>query len=203
VSKKHRTPVAAIWTASILSVLFVALTSAPGVSIGGASAYTVGRLLHRDLLVPLLYCSDCFGSVRPRHAKMEQDGTMDLGPGLFKLTAVLSILCMALIFYLGVQPPNGLALNIAVGFLVLTAIVWFAFENRRFQGPPIGDVIAKRQAEIAAAERAIGENNRPTPALALPMASFWLFTDLDPAEARSAGFFCLTRSGRPCRVSRF
>ena len=30
-------------------------------------------------------------------------------------------------------------------------------EQRRFQGPPIGDMIAKRQAEIAAAERAVGE----------------------------------------------
>ena len=41
--------------------------------------------------------------------------------------------------------------------MIITGIVWFAFENRRFQGPQIGDVIAKRQAEIAAAERAVGE----------------------------------------------
>ena len=75
----------------------------------------------------------------------------------FKLFAVLSILAMALIFYLGIQPPNDWALSITVGFLILTGIIWFAFENRRFQGPPIGDVIAKRQAEIAAAEAAIGE----------------------------------------------
>jgi hypothetical protein len=27
----------------------------------------------------------------------------------------------------------------------------------RFPGPPIGDLIAKRQAELAAAERAVGE----------------------------------------------
>ncbi|MGE8063526.1 amino acid permease, partial [Pseudomonas sp. NPDC089569] len=44
------------------------------------------------------------------------------------------------------------ALYITIGFLVLTAIVWFGFEARRFQGPPVGDVILKRQAEIAAAE---------------------------------------------------
>ena len=31
------------------------------------------------------------------------------------------------------------------------------FENRRFQGPPIGDMIKKRQAEILAAEKAVGE----------------------------------------------
>ena len=47
--------------------------------------------------------------------------------------------------------------GITIGFLVLTAIVWIAFERNRFQGPPIGDVIAKRQAEIKAAEAAVGE----------------------------------------------
>jgi hypothetical protein len=44
---------------------------------------------------------------------------------------------------------------VTLGFLVLTGIVWFAFENRRFQGPPIGAAIAKRQAAIAAAEAAL------------------------------------------------
>jgi hypothetical protein len=32
-----------------------------------------------------------------------------------------------------------------------------AFENKRFQGPPIGDMIKKRRAEILAAERTVGE----------------------------------------------
>ena len=64
---------------------------------------------------------------------------------------------MALIFVLGIQPPNQWALYITVGFLVLTALVWFGFGSRRFQGPPIGDMIAKRQAAIAAAEKAVGE----------------------------------------------
>jgi hypothetical protein len=64
---------------------------------------------------------------------------------------------MVLIFFIGIQPPNDWALWITLGFLVITAIVWFAFESRRFEGPPIGDVIARRQAEIAAAERAVGE----------------------------------------------
>ena len=83
-------------------------------------------------------------------------GPWDLGRGMFSLFAFLSIVAMVLIFVIGVQPPNAMALNITIGFLVLTAVVWLAFENRRFQGPPIGDSIAKRQAEIAAAEAAIG-----------------------------------------------
>jgi hypothetical protein len=41
--------------------------------------------------------------------------------------------------------------------LGLTVIVWFGLERRRFQGPPMGEMIKRRQAEIAAAEAAIGE----------------------------------------------
>ena len=62
-----------------------------------------------------------------------------------------------LIFYIGVQPPNDKALWITAIFLAITLIIWFALERRRFQGPPIGDMIARRQAGIAAAEKAVGE----------------------------------------------
>jgi uncharacterized membrane protein len=80
-----------------------------------------------------------------------------MGKGLFMLFAVLSLLSMVLIFFIGIQPPNDWALWITIGFLVLTAIIWVAFEQRRFQGPPIGDMIAKRQAAIKEAEAAVGE----------------------------------------------
>jgi hypothetical protein len=56
-----------------------------------------------------------------------------------------------------VQPPNDYALPITIGFVVLALVVWVAFERRRFQGPPMGDVIAAREAAIEAAEAAVGE----------------------------------------------
>ncbi len=84
-------------------------------------------------------------------------GPWNLGEGLFKLFAGLTVLAMILIFVLGVQPPNGAALYVTVGFLILSGIIWFGFEKRRFRGPPIGDEVAKRAAEIAAAERAVGQ----------------------------------------------
>jgi hypothetical protein len=80
-----------------------------------------------------------------------------MGRGLFSLFAVLSVLAMILIFVIGIQPPNQWALYITVGFFILTAIIWFVFENRRFKGPPIGDLIAEREALIRAAEKAVGE----------------------------------------------
>ena len=76
---------------------------------------------------------------------------------MVKLVAVLSILSAILIFFIGVQPPNDWALWITVGFLILTGIIWVVYEQRSFQGPPIGDMIGKRQAAIAAAEKAVGE----------------------------------------------
>jgi len=155
VSPKYRTPVAAIWTSAALSVLFV--WGASLVSIAGTSAYTIVVsctviFLFLSFTVPITLGLLTWGT--PKWDKM---GPWDLGRGVFSLFAILSILSMILIFVIGIQPPNDWALYITVGFFILTAIVWFAFENKRFQGPPIGELIAKRQAQIREAEKAVGE----------------------------------------------
>ncbi len=85
-----------------------------------------------------------------------QMGPWTLG-GAYRLVAVLCVLSVILIFTIGVQPPNDKALWITLGFLAIAAAVWFGLERRRFKGPPIGDIIRQRQAEIAAAEQAVGE----------------------------------------------
>jgi len=59
---------------------------------------------------------------------------------------------MALIFVIGIQPPNDCALEITVGFIIISLAIWFLIENKRFRGPPIGDEIKRRQAEIANVE---------------------------------------------------
>ncbi len=154
VSKKYRTPVHSIWVGAILSVLFV--WGAKAVEASGVTpVYTIVVsctviFLFFSFAIPIALGLFAHGT-----AKWPTMGPWDLGPAVFKLFAFLSIIAMILIFVIGVQPPNDMALKITIGFLVLTAIVWFAFENRRFKGPPIGDMIAKRQAEIAAAEAAL------------------------------------------------
>lgn len=155
VSPRFRTPVAAIWTASVLSVLFV--WGASLVSIAGTSAYSIVVsctviFLFFSFAIPIALGLLAYGT-----AKWPAMGPWSLGPGLFKLVAVLSIIAMVLIFVIGIQPPNDWALYITVGFLILAGVVWLAFEQRRFKGPPIGADIAARRAEIAAAERAVGE----------------------------------------------
>ncbi|AID32381.2 amino acid permease [Mesorhizobium sp. SEMIA 3007] len=155
VSPTYRTPVAAIWTASILSVLFV--WGSTLVSVAGTSAYTIVVsctviFLFLSFTVPIVLGMLAWGT--PKWDKM---GPWNMGRGVFMLFAFLSIVSMILIFVIGIQPPNDWALYITVGFFILTAIVWFGFERNRFQGPPLGDIIAARQAAIKAAEQAVGE----------------------------------------------
>ncbi|WP_377289836.1 amino acid permease [Rhizobium sp. SG2393] len=155
VSPKFRTPVSAIWTGSILSVLFVWGSSL--ISIGDTPVYTIVVsctviFLFFSFAIPITLGLFAYGT-----SKWSQMGPWNLGAGVFKLFAFLTVLAMILIFVLGVQPPNGAALYVTVGFLVLSGIVWIGFEQRRFKGPPIGDEVARRAAEIAAAERAVGE----------------------------------------------
>jgi amino acid transporter len=154
VSPRHRVPANAIWAGSLLCVLFVWFTSA--ITIAGAPAYSIVVsctviFLFLSFAVPIALALFTYGS-----AKFPKPGPWDLGGSLFRLVCVLSLISMAIIFYAGIQPPNDWALPITVGFIVLSLVIWVLFENRRFKGPPIGAEIAKRSAEIKAAEAAVG-----------------------------------------------
>ena len=155
VSPKHRTPVAAIWAASLLEVLFVWFTSA--ITIAGTPAYSIVVsctviFLFLSFTVPI-----ALGLIAIGGPKWPHMGPWSMGAGTYKLVAVLSIIAMVILFYIGIQPPNDWALPITIGFLVLALVIWFAVENRRFKGPPLGDEIKKRMASIHAAEKAVGE----------------------------------------------
>ena len=157
VSPAHRTPNAAIWTSAILALLFVwgarwleALHPTTPVYTIVVSCTVI--FLFFSFAIPIALGLVAYGG--PKWPKM---GPWNIGRGGYTLFSVLSLVSMVLIFFIGVQPPNDKALPVTVGFLILTAVVWFVFENRRFKGPPIGDMIAKRQAQIAAAEAALNK----------------------------------------------
>lgn len=155
VSPRWRTPVAATWTASILSVLFVWFTSS--ITIAGASAYSIVVsctviFLFLSFTIPIALGLAAIGGPKWPHM-----GPWNMGIGTYRLVALLSLLAMALIFFIGVQPPNDWALEITVGFIVLALLVWLLFENRRFKGPPTGAEIERRRALIAEAEARVGE----------------------------------------------
>ena len=43
----------------------------------------------------------------------------------------------------------------SLGFVIILAVLWLVSENKRFKGPPMGAEIGKRQASIAAQEKAL------------------------------------------------
>ena len=102
---------AAIWTAAVLSVLFVWGSSL--VSVAGTSVYTIVV----SCTVIFLFLSFTFpialGFLAVGNAEMGQDGARGTwGAAVFTLFAMLSILSMILIFVIGIQPPNDWALYI-------------------------------------------------------------------------------------------
>jgi amino acid transporter len=155
VSPSYRTPVNAIWTATILCILYVLM--AMQIKVAGTSIYFIVVnstlvFLFLSFTVPLVAGLFAYGT-----AKWPNPGPWAMSAGLYKLVTVLSVVGMGIILFIAVAPPNERVLYVVLGFLALAMVLWFASENRRFQGPPVGDEIAKRQAAIAAAERAVGE----------------------------------------------
>ncbi len=156
VSPKFRTPVTAIWTASVLEVLYV--FAAQFISIAGTNLYTIVVnstlvFLFLSFSIPLTLGMIAYGGKR-----WPNPGPWSLGGPLYRFISLLTIVGMVLIFYIAVQPPNEHVLEITVGFVILALVIWLVFERHRFQGPPIGEeAIAKRRAAIAAAEAAVGE----------------------------------------------
>jgi amino acid transporter len=145
VSPKYRTPVYAIWTSAALAVGFTSFAGAYSVAVAVTSI-----ALYLSYAMPIAAGLFAYGN---SWTKM---GPWDMGP-MFRVVAVLCIGIAGVIFYVGVQPPNDFALKVLAAIAVLTAAAWVGIENRRFKGPPIGDRITERAAEIAAAEAAVGQ----------------------------------------------
>ncbi|MBI1171772.1 amino acid permease [bacterium] len=155
VSPTYRTPVAAIWTATVLCILYVIL--AMSIKIAGTSIYVIVVnstlvFLFLSFTVPLVAGLFAFGT-----AKWPKPGPWAMSAGTYKLVTLLSVVGMAVILFIAVAPPNDRVLWVVVGFIALALVMWVLVENRRFKGPPIGDEVKRRAAAIAAAEAAVGE----------------------------------------------
>ncbi len=146
VSRKYRTPVNAIWWGAVLSIVATLYGGAFVVLSTGCAVF-----LYLSYLMPI-----AAGLRAEMNGTWTTKGPFELGAGS-KLVALLAIIGCALLIFVGVQPPNEKVGYLIVAMLIAMGVIWAAFEAKRFQGPPIGDMIAKRQAEIAAAEKAIGE----------------------------------------------
>jgi len=145
VSPTYRTPVAAIWLGAVLAVAATLYSPAFAALAAGCALF--------------LYVSYAM----PIAAGLFAEGKTWTEFGPFRLGvwskpfAVITIIGVLILMYAGIQPPFDILINYAIGLIVLLVVLWFGIESRRFQGPPIGADIAKRQAEIAKAEAAVGE----------------------------------------------
>ena len=128
------------------------------ISIGGTNIYTIVVnstlvFLFLSFAIPIVLGMMAYGT-----AKWPNPGPWAMGAGLFKLVRAF---CRSSAWRSSSTSPcsrrtTGFS-GSSSGFLAAGGCSLVRVENRRFQGPPIGDQIAKRAAAIAAAERAVGE----------------------------------------------
>ncbi len=138
-----RTPANATWVGAGLAIASTLYASAFNALAAGAAMF--------------FYVSYVMPTIAGFFAKGKswtEFGPFQLGPWS-KPLAVICALGAAGIVFIGVQPPNDVLVSYVSGIVVTMVLAWFLLERKRFKGPPLGDQIARRQAVIAEAERAL------------------------------------------------
>ena len=144
VDPKYRTPVPAIWITAALSLAATLYSPAFAALAAGCAVF-----FYISYVMPTAVGFFAEGKT------WTEFGPFRLG-ALSKPLAVISVTGVFVLAFIGIQPPNDIVINYAVGMVVLLVVGWYGFARKRFPGPPIGAEIAKRQAEIAAEEKAVG-----------------------------------------------
>ena len=143
VSPTYRTPVNAIWASALLAVAATLYTPAFATLAAGCAVFLY-----------LSYAMPVAAGLLAERRTWTRFGPFRLG-ALSKPFAVITTLGAVGLLIAGIQPPNDALVTYGLGMLALLLVGWFALERRRFPGPPVGAVIERRQAEIAAEERAV------------------------------------------------
>jgi amino acid transporter len=145
VSTKWRTPTNAVWLTVVLAV--------------AATLYSPAYLALSAGCAVFLYIS----YVMPVAAGFFAEGKSWTAFGPFRLhafskpMAAIAVLGVIVVTYLGLQPPNDIVVNYALGLVILLAGGWLLIERKRFAGPPMGDEIGRRQQALRDEELAVGE----------------------------------------------
>jgi amino acid transporter len=142
VSPRYRTPVPAIWCTAALAIAATLYTPTFAALSAGSAVF--------------LYISYAM----PIAAGFSAEGKTwkTFGPfrlGIFsKPFAAITVVGVLVLGYAGMQPPSEVLIHYSIGILIVLLLVWFGLERKRFQGPPTGEAIDKRQAEITISEQA-------------------------------------------------
>jgi amino acid transporter len=131
VSPKWKTPVAAIWVTAALTI--ASTLYAPAYSTLTTACVI---FLYISYVMPTAAGFFKFGKT---WTKM---GPFNIGATAFKALAVVSVLGVALLVWIGVQPPNDKALTVTAGTIGLLVVTWFAGVRKSFRGPPVMSTVA-------------------------------------------------------------
>ncbi len=123
VSERFRTPGPAVWTGAFLALFFMLVVPYSAIAACCAIFFYISYVL------PIGAGFLAYGRTWTRM------GPWNLGGWYRPLAVISAIGCVGLIF-IGVQPPNAIALKILGGTAVVMLVAWFAWENKRFKGPP-------------------------------------------------------------------
>lgn len=149
VSHAHRTPVNSIWLGAALCCVLAIFVEYSGGTSGQAFivlAAGCAVFLYISYLMPVA------AGILAEGKSWSHKGPFNLG-GASKLVGVLALIGGGVLVFIGVQPPNTLVGKFIVVLSVVLLVVWWVLgERKRFQGPPMGDMIKMRQAEIAREE---------------------------------------------------
>ena len=125
VSPRWKTPVTAIWTTAALAI--ASTLYAPAYSTLTAACVI---FLYVSYVMPTVVGFFALGRTWTKL------GPFSLGARLYKILAVVSLAGVALLVWIGVQPPNEKALCVTIVAAVLLATSWWLGVRRSFRGPP-------------------------------------------------------------------
>jgi amino acid transporter len=159
VNSTYRTPVPAIWATGVVTFLLVVITT----PLNAFAALSTGCAMY----LYMSYGMPVVAGLLAEGKTWTKFGNFRLG-GLSKLFAVIVLLGTIGIIIGGHafvpsagEWGNGFVPGLWIYTLVfygILIVIWFAFEGKRFQGPPVtAEAIKRRQADIAAKEAALAK----------------------------------------------
>lgn len=140
VSRAHRTPTVAIWVCALLSLVSCLYGDAFVVLAAGCAVF-----LYISYVMPVA------AGLLAEGKTWKEKGPFNLR-GFSKPNAILAIIGGLVLAWVGFQPPNQKVGYLILGMIGVMVVLWYGLERRRFEGPPTGERIEKRQAEIAEIE---------------------------------------------------
>jgi amino acid transporter len=133
VSSKWKTPVAAIWTTAVLAI--ASTLYAPAYSTLTTACVI---FLYISYVMPTAAGFFRFGKT---WTKM---GPFNIGSTAFKSLAVISVLGVLVLCWIGVQPPNDKALTVTLATIGLLVATWWLGVRKSFRGPPVMSTVAEK-----------------------------------------------------------